>query len=79
MIGPLFRATDYDRQQRELVIIITPHLVTPVDGDALTTPLDRVAIPSEAELFLLGRTEVPAAVQEVASQNFDGPFGYVVK
>lgn len=79
VIGPLFRNTDFDRQQRELVIIITPHLVTPVDGNALTTPLDRVAIPNEAELFLLGRTESPAAVQEIASQNFDGPYGYVVK
>ena len=79
VIGPLFRNTDYDRSQRELVIIITPHLVAPVEGEALTTPLDRVRIPSEAELFLLGRTEMPAAIEEVASQNFDGPYGYVVK
>ncbi len=79
VIGPLFRNTQYDRDQRELVIIITPHLVTPVEGEALTTPLDRVRIPSEAELFLLGRTEMPAEIEEVASQNFDGPYGYVVK
>ncbi len=79
VIGPLFRSTDFDRSQRELVIIITPHLVTPVEGEALQTPLDRVRIPSETELFLLGRTEMPAAIEEVASQNFDGPYGYVVK
>lgn len=79
VIGPLFRSTSFDRNQRELVIIVTPHLVTPVEGEALTTPIDRVRIPSEAELFLLGRTEMPAAVEEIATQNFDGPYGYVVK
>ena len=34
VLGALFRSADYERQQSELVIIITPHLVTPVRGEA---------------------------------------------
>ena len=48
------------RSQTELVIIISAHLVTPTQGEALALPTDRVKPPSEADLFLRGRTAVGA-------------------
>ena len=77
VLGALFRSVEYERQQTELVIIVTPHLVTPTRGDALALPTDRVRIPSEADLFLRGKTTGAAA--EVAKQDFTGSYGYVME
>ena len=80
VLGALFRSADYSRNQSELVIIVTPHLVTPTRGEALTLPTDRVALPSEKDLFLFGRTEGrTGAAAEVAKQDFTGSYGYVME
>ncbi len=55
ILGALFRSAEYQRSQSELVIIVTPHLVTPTRGEALALPTDRVKLPSEKDLFLFGR------------------------
>jgi pilus assembly protein CpaC len=57
IIGTLFRSTGFNREETELVIIVTPRLVKPVRPDQLKVPTERVKPPSEAELFLLGRTD----------------------
>jgi pilus assembly protein CpaC len=80
VLGALFRSADYSRSQSELVIIVTPHLVTPTRGEALTLPTDRIALPSEKDLFLFGRTEGrTGAAAEVAKQDFKGSYGYVME
>ena len=55
VLGALFRSAEYQREQSELVIIVTPHLVTPTRGEALALPTDRVVPPTEKDLFLRGR------------------------
>ena len=57
IIGSLFRSTGFQKEETELVIIVTPRLVRPVPAGALKVPTDRVAPPSEADLFLLGHTD----------------------
>lgn len=79
ILGTLFRSSNFQRAQTELVIIITPVLVTPVDGDELSLPTDRMRIPNEAELFFLGNLEGDASVDEVAAQELDGSYGYILE
>lgn len=81
IIGALFRSAEYQRAQSELVIIVTPHLVTPVNGEALALPTDRVRIPTERELFLFGDVaKTPkGAAGEVARQDFSTSYGYVME
>lgn len=81
ILGALFRSAEYQRSQTELVIIVTPHLVTPVSGEALALPTDRVRIPTERELFLLGDVADPASgpAGEVARQDFSTSYGYVME
>jgi pilus assembly protein CpaC len=85
ILGSLFRSADYSRQQTELVIIVTPHLVTPTNGLALALPTDRVKIPTESELFLFGKTfggtknPKSGVAAEVAKQDFSGSYGYVME
>ncbi|TNF58617.1 MAG: type II and III secretion system protein family protein [Rhodobacteraceae bacterium] len=83
VLGALFRSADYQRQQTELVIIITAHLVTPTRGEALALPTDRVKPPSERDLFLFGRMSsgtraAKGPAGEVAKQDFSGSYGYVM-
>ena len=57
IIGALFRSTNFQREDTELVIIVTPRLVRPVRAGSMKLPTDRVTPPSETDLFLLGRTD----------------------
>ncbi len=83
VLGSLFRSADFQRSQTELVIIVTPHLVSPTRGEALALPTDRVKAPTEAELFLFGKTASQGAskgaVGEVARQDYSGSYGYVME
>lgn len=85
ILGSLFRSARYQRNQSELVVIITPHLVSPTRGEALALPTDRIRPPTERELFLFGQTARPAgapktgAAAEVARQDYSGSYGYVME
>jgi len=85
ILGALFRSANYERNQSELVVIITPHLVAPTRGEALAVPTDRVRVPTEGELFLFGMTSRAAnaprsgPAAEVARQDFGGSYGYVME
>jgi pilus assembly protein CpaC len=81
VLGTLFRSAEYQRNQSELVIIVTPHLVTPVAGEALALPTDRVRIPTEREIFLFGKVanSPNSAAGEVARQDFSTSYGYVME
>lgn len=79
VLGALFRSTSYQSSQTELVLIVTVHIVSPTTMDALSTPIDRVKIPREEELFLFGNLQGPGAAAEVAGQNFQGAYGYVME
>ena len=80
VLGTLFRSTGFQRNETELVIMVTANLVTPVDdGEAIALPTDRVRIPNERELFLLGNTTAGDGANLTATQGFDGDFGYVVE
>ncbi|WP_372840425.1 type II and III secretion system protein family protein [Phaeovulum sp.] len=83
VLGLLFRSASFERNQSELVIIVTPHLVTPTRGEALALPTDRVRPPTENQLFLYGKTSTQTpntgAAAEVARQDFSGSYGYVME
>ena len=60
ILGTLFSSKSYQRNQTDLAIIVTPHLVRPArPGDDLRSPLDDTVPPNDADFFLLGKTEVP--------------------
>ncbi|MGH6962944.1 MAG: type II and III secretion system protein family protein [Phenylobacterium sp.] len=53
VLGALFRSNGYQRDETELVIVVTPHLVVPRRGQ-IATPMDNFVPPSDFELFLFG-------------------------
>lgn len=79
ILGALFRSSEYQRDQSELVIFVTAHLVSPTRGEALLLPTDRIRLPNEAQLFLNGRlTGGTSGAAEVSRQDFRGGYGYVM-
>jgi pilus assembly protein CpaC len=56
VLGSLFRSSAFQRDETELVILVTPHLVSPRKG-RLATPTDNFLPPSDFELFLFGSTQ----------------------
>nr|WP_321441183.1 type II and III secretion system protein family protein [uncultured Hyphomonas sp.] len=60
VLGALFSSKRYQRNESELVIIVTPRLVQPAPHpDMLASPLDAFAEPSESEFFLMDKTAIP--------------------
>jgi pilus assembly protein CpaC len=87
IIGSLFRSTGYQQDQTELVIVVTPHLVTPKRGPT-ATPADTFVPPSDFELFLFGNQRGKAAnlrpedralmSADPGKGGLDGPYGHVL-
>ncbi|HEY1607954.1 MAG TPA: type II and III secretion system protein family protein [Paraburkholderia sp.] len=46
VLGKLFSSRSYQDSKTELVVIVTPYLVNPTDGNRLRTPLDTLISPS---------------------------------
>ncbi len=55
ILGSLFRSTGYRRSQTELMIIVTPYLVKPVDANSIALPTDGFRTPTDLQNFLLGQ------------------------
>jgi pilus assembly protein CpaC len=57
IIGALFRSTKYRKGETELVIIVTPYLVKPVNASQIALPTDGYRSSTTAERVMLGTTE----------------------
>ncbi|MEM9145454.1 MAG: type II and III secretion system protein family protein [Pseudomonadota bacterium] len=80
ILGTLFRSSNFQRNESELVIMVTANLVTPLDNEEdIVLPTDRIGIPNEFELFLLGNTVPGDGANLLTTQGFDGDYGYVVE
>lgn len=60
VLGSLFRSGNFNRQETELVILVTPYLVRPVaDRARMTAPTDMAGVPGELDRLLLLRQAMP--------------------
>lgn len=55
ILGALFRSTRFQRQETELVVVVTPYLVRPVSGQ-LAVPTDGYRTPNDLQRDWLGET-----------------------
>jgi pilus assembly protein CpaC len=56
ILGALFRSTRYQRDETELVIVVTPYLVRPVSNpNQIALPTDGFRAPDEGQRLLIGR------------------------
>lgn len=52
ILGSLFRSTSYKRGETELVIVVTPYLVNPVDAGDIKLPTDGFNAPNDLQRLL---------------------------
>ena len=91
VLGALFRSSRFVKNQTELVIIVTPHFVKPMDAAQLALPTDTFIEPNDWEFYLMGWTDglgyAPQAKQSrdgrlaeaAVSRRLDGEFGHMVQ
>jgi pilus assembly protein CpaC len=87
ILGALFRSTGYKHDETELVIVVTPHIVTPRRGE-IAMPGGRWIPPSDLEMFLLGRQSGDAKslrpedrvllTADPKAMGVEGPHGHVL-
>jgi len=69
------------------VILVTPHLATPIPPEEIRLPTDNYVPPSDIDFYLLGRMEARKPTQQTAQAPvFDpanggssGQFGHQIK
>ncbi|AMJ62720.1 hypothetical protein AXW83_22620 [Bosea sp. PAMC 26642] len=81
VLGALFRSTQFQERETELVVIVTPHLVKPArPGQLLATPLDQTVPANDVDLFVNGQMELRRNMREFVSANGTriGPHGHLL-
>lgn len=80
ILGSLFRSVRYQRRETELIVFVTPRLVSPMNpGEIPAVPGQRWVHPTEAELFWLGNLGQNAAETKKQGDGaplFYGPYGF---
>lgn len=91
VLGALFRSSRFQKNQTELVIIVTPHFVKPIDMAQQALPTDTFVETNDWEFYLMGWTDglgyAPKAQQPrdgrvaeaTVSRRLDGSFGHMVQ
>jgi pilus assembly protein CpaC len=57
VLGALFRSSRYQKNETELVVLVTPRLVKPLTATATRLPTDKYIEPDDFEAYLLGALE----------------------
>ncbi|HTE76014.1 MAG TPA: type II and III secretion system protein family protein [Xanthobacteraceae bacterium] len=81
VLGALFRSSDYQQQETDLVVIVTPHLVAPVaPGQRLASPLDERLPSNDVDFFLNGQPDVRKRYTDFVTSGADlaGPYGHII-
>jgi pilus assembly protein CpaC len=77
VLGGLFRSSSFQRQETELVMVVTARLVRPLDPGPRPLPTDNFVEPSAFEFYLLGRLEARSEAVPPPPENGEPQGGLV--
>ena len=80
VLGALFRSAEYQKNETDLMIIVTPHIVHPLrPTDVVRTPLDNTLPANDVDFFLMGNAEVSPQLARLAVGSLNRPYvGHVL-
>jgi pilus assembly protein CpaC len=81
VLGALFRSSAYQKDETDLVIIVTPSFVAPTPpGARLATPFDNHVPSNDVDFFLFGEMEQRKHYTDYVAKGGDvqGPYGYMI-
>ena len=77
ILGALFKSTSFQKDESELVMIVTPRFVKPLTADDQPLPTDYYQEPDDAEIFFNIKKREPApAPKTIQPGGVDGQFGH---
>jgi pilus assembly protein CpaC len=82
VLGTLFRSTTFQKHESDLVVIVTPHLVSPAaPGQQLATPFDQRLVGNDTDVFVNGQLERKKVFQDYVTTGGDleGPYGHIIR
>ena len=80
ILGTLFRSRDYQKQESELVVIVTPYMVRPVARQELARPLDGLGDPTDRKANFLGHiNRIYGAGRPAPVGDLKGDYGFIVE
>ncbi|MEK6354059.1 MAG: type II and III secretion system protein family protein [Burkholderia cenocepacia] len=68
VLGALFRSTSFQQDRTELIFLITPHLVKPLQSADVALPTDSFSKSSEVDVFATGNMEGRGGVRKAGAQ-----------
>jgi pilus assembly protein CpaC len=75
VLGALFRSAAYQKNETDLVIVVTPHIVRPLrPSDPVHTPLDATLPGNDIDFFLMGQAEVSPSLARLAVGAINRPY-----
>jgi pilus assembly protein CpaC len=78
VLGALFRSRDYQRNETELLIMVTPFIARPVEPRQLVRPDEGFVDTHDAQAILLGRlNQIYGAGSPQAARGFRGRVGFI--
>lgn len=79
IIGALFQSRDFENQETEMVVIITPYLVDPAKKDELKTPADGFVNASDPKTIFFGKLNAQYAEpgKGLSKENYTAPVGFI--
>lgn len=81
LVGALFRNRSALKEQKELIILVTPHLAKPIPQDQIRLPTEAFVEPDDVDFYLLGRME-SRKVRTLPNQDdnggMSGQFGHQI-
>ncbi|RWC97296.1 MAG: type II and III secretion system protein family protein [Mesorhizobium sp.] len=81
IVGALFKNSSSQKEETELVVVVTPHLVRPVKpNDQVATPFDKTRPANDPEFFILGQLEVNKDMirKYEHGEGVTGPYGHML-
>jgi pilus assembly protein CpaC len=79
VIGTLFRSRDFQKQETELVVIVTPYMVRPTARQNLARPDDGLAPASDLKANFLGHlNRIYGKGRALPPGDLKGDFGFIV-
>jgi pilus assembly protein CpaC len=85
ILGALFRSDSFQRNESELVILVTPYVVRPTSETAMSAPTDGLTVPNDLErlktapLYVAKPIDDKPVVRGTEGRSLVGPAGFTLE
>lgn len=82
ILGQLFRSNDFQQDQTELTVMVTPYIVKPVNDRELVSPIDDLSVATDRQRYLFGRLNKVYGTQggsPKGGSTYHGNVGFIIE